>query len=197
MFNYKFLINYRNIRNAAWLFLLHNDIKEMPLDLETLALQNNWTLLCYEDNQTLFQIIDKMKLYEKFDGLTYLHDNEIIIMYHRTDNIGRMRFTIAHEFGHIIFMHLTKLNRKDYERQANMFAARILMPMCVIKECGATTAAEISQLCNTGILASSFRASRLKKLNAKSKFYSSALESQVIDQFSEFINNYTKQGSSS
>lgn len=68
-----------------------------------------------------------------------------------------------------------------------MFAARILMPACVLKECSAFSAKEISKLCGTSLTAAGYRAERMRKLIAKDNFYTNPLEKQVYKQFRRFI----------
>ena len=90
-------------------------------------------------------------------------------------------------------MHLDKLTTAEYEREANMFAARILMPMCVLRECNALTAARISNLCGTSLQASQYRADRLNILIERNKFYTSRLEQKVITQFKKFIKLHNRR----
>lgn len=72
----------------------------------------------------------------------------------------RVRWTLAHELGHIVLGHLkdfeqTAINRggilaEEYdvlEKEADFFAAELLEPMAILKEVGAWRAEEITQLC--------------------------------------------------
>ena len=181
------LINYKNIRDAAWLFLINNDVSRLPLDIEQISRQNDWILLLFEDNIEVATALNNGNANMDCDGLTCIYKNKIFIIYKRFNNIGRWRFTMAHEFGHITLLHLDKLANNQYEREANMFAARVLMPMCVIKECGAYTPAAISNLCGVSLTAATYRAERLQMLLARQKFYTSPYEVKVLRQFKKFI----------
>lgn len=99
----------------------------------------------------------------------------------------RIRFTLAHEFGHILLFHLSDVYPVNYEQEAGMFAHRILMPLCVLKECKAFSAEKISKLCGTTVTASENRLKRLNKIMERNKFYLSPLENRVLEQFKEFI----------
>ena len=182
------LINYKNIRDAAWLFLINNNVCRLPLDVEQISRKNNWILLLFEDNIKVVTALNKGNSNLDCDGLTCIYKNNIFIIYKKFNNIGRWRFTIAHEFGHISLLHLNKLANSEYEREANMFAARVLMPMCVIKECGAYTAKSISNLCGVSLTAATYRAERLQLLLKRQKFYTSHFEVKVVKQFKNFIN---------
>lgn len=181
------MINYKNIRDAAWLFLVNNNVCRLPLDVEQIAVQNDWILLLYEENIKVATALIKGKENTERDGITCVYKGIVFIIYKRCSNLGRWRFTIAHEFGHIVLLHLNKLSNEEYEREANMFAARVLMPMCVIKECGAYTPAAISNLCGVSLTAATFRAERLQILLKRNKFYTSALEVKLVKQFKGFI----------
>lgn len=187
--NFTNLINYRNIRDGAWHFLIANKIQSLPLNLDEIAQNNKWLLLSYEDNTDIAHAINKSDTLN-CEGWTIIYQGHVFIFYKKNGNIGRTRFTIAHEFGHIALLHLTNLHDQEYEKEANMFAARILMPICVIKECHAFTAEEISNLCGTSLTAATYRANRLKMLMERKKFYTSPLEKQLIQQFRDFICNY-------
>ena len=121
------------------------------------------------------------------ESFTCIYKGTPIIIYKRCSNIGRLRFTIAHEFGHITLLHLEKLTNNEYEHEANMFAARILMPMCVIKETKAYTPEAISKLCGVSLTAANYRANRLNALLNKKKFYTSSIEVRLAIRFSKFI----------
>lgn len=184
------MINYKNIRDAAWLFLINNKVSRLPLDIEQISCQNDWILLLFEDNIEVATALNKGNANLDCDGLTCIYKNKIFIIYKRFNNIGRWRFTIAHEFGHISLLHLDKLASDEYEREANMFAARVLMPMCVIKECDAYTPAAISNLCGVSLTAATFRSERLQILLTRQKFFTSPYEIKVLNQFKDFINQF-------
>ena len=162
------------MRDAAWLFLLNNNVCRLPLDIEQIVAQNDWVLLLYEENIKVANALLKGRQGTWQDGITCVYKGFKFIIYRKFTNLGRWRFTIAHEFGHITLLHLNKLSNEEYEREANMFAARVLMPMCVIKECKAYT----------------FRAERLQMLLKRNKFYTSALEVKLVKQFKMFIKEY-------
>lgn len=63
-----------------------------------------------------------------------------IIFYNQNEVIYRVRFSIMHEFGHYILKHKLNLTREDglydvQEVEANCFAAQILMPEQILREC--------------------------------------------------------------
>lgn len=178
------------MRDAAWLFLLNNDVCRLPLNIEQIATQNDWILLLYEENIKVANALLKGRHDTWRDGVSCIYKGFIFIIYRKFTHIGRWRFTIAHEFGHITLLHLDKLSNDEYEREANMFAARILMPMCVIKECKAFSAVTISNLCGVSLTAATFRLERLQMLLKRNKFYTSSLEVKLVKQFKKFIKEY-------
>lgn len=90
----------------------------------------------------------------KFEGALYPVDGGWAIIYNSDVPIGRRRFTIAHEFGHYL-MHrqlfpkglecgedvVTYRSGEDYEKEADTFAANLLMPMLDCRRQLAATAA--------------------------------------------------------
>jgi Zn-dependent peptidase ImmA (M78 family) len=76
---------------------------------------------------------------KSIDGIHLLDENVVVIGYNQNVNYFRKRFTIAHELGHFLLKHLIKeheinLYDKDpQEKEANAFAAELLMPTDFIK----------------------------------------------------------------
>lgn len=119
------------------------------------------------------------------------------IIYDDTEPKGRMRFTIAHELGHILLGHemsdgfghfrTASDKRPAAERQADEFAARLLAPACVLWALEAYTPEDIAALCDISYTAAQFRAERMKILRERGKFLTSPLERQVFEQFDDFV----------
>ena len=105
------------------------------------------------------------------------------------------RFTVAHELGHILLGHIlvtgtkyrTFAKRDEEEQAADMFAARLLAPACVLHELQATTAEQIAKICNISMQAAKHRAERMQVLEARNKYYLHPLERKVREQFDSFI----------
>ncbi len=76
--------------------------------------------------------------------------------------------------------------------QADMFAARLLAPACVIWGLNLHNAHEISQICNISYEAATYRAKRMELLYKRNKFLTSELEKEVYSNFENFINQYNK-----
>ena len=67
-------------------------------------------------------------------------DGAYIIFYNQDEPDYRVRFSIMHEYGHYILGH--KMNLKETDRlyhtqelEANCFAAQLLMPEQILREC--------------------------------------------------------------
>lgn len=91
-------------------------------------------------------------------------------------NDPRARFTIMHEFGHLLLGHARTTNRtessvrpprvfEDSEWQANQFAAEILMPLNMIKEKELKTEWDIMHHFNVSEPAAAIRVRQLRKRN--------------------------------
>lgn len=106
---------------------LDQSLKELPIDVNKIVEQNpDWSILfCNlygEDGYTIFKNINNKKKFK--------------ICVDPYGIIGRIRFTIAHEIGHIVLGHFEEHSNKplsDYEayildKEADMFAGELLMP---------------------------------------------------------------------
>ena len=183
--NYK---NYQNSRNSTWHLLLDLDIKELPIKI---------TDLC----RRISIPVKFADLGAEQDGYTVMINGQPIIVINslKRDNTARMRFTVAHELGHIMLGHVgvyELVNREpspeddEIEQQANIFASRLLAPACVLWGCNVQSPEEIMQLCDISHQAAQFRFERMKALYERNKFLTSPLERQVYQQFKSFMLRY-------
>lgn len=176
---------YFNTRNEAWKFLIENNVTSYPLDLKQIIKQNDWKVL--DLRKYVLEHLELRKYVKKNEGLTIEKDGKYIILINPANStLERNRFTIAHEIGHIYLQHIGT-NNKLIEKEANMFASRILMPMFLIKELNITSAEELSRICQVSIEAATWRMKRYNEIKDRQKFYTNPLEVKVRDQLSEFI----------
>ena len=135
-------------------------------------------------------------------------------MYDDTKPPSRQRFSIAHELGHIL-MHIaggpTVFNRENgknsdpIEAEANIFASRLLSPLCVLQFMDVNSAEELAELCDIGISSALIRFSRLCEMRKRSaemrregrhgSFLTSRLERQVYEGFKDYIEEYKRRKS--
>lgn len=119
------------------------------------------------------------------------------IVYNDTEPRGRVRFTIAHELGHILLGHelsdsfghfrTASDRREPAETQADEFAARLLAPACVLWALKLYDAEDIMRICDISATAARYRADRMSVLRDRGKFLTSPLERQVYEAFRPWI----------
>lgn len=180
---------YSNIRDAAWRALLDFGCDRLPIDLSDICGQLGVILL---DNTTA------QELRPTESGVAVRQDGVWYIVFDDTDTRGKQRFTVAHELGHILLGHALKngyytrrsnIVKPEDERAADMFAARLLAPACVLWGIGATTAEQIAAVCDISITAARIRAERLDLLRKRDKFLTSPIEREVYQKFENYIKN--------
>ena len=178
---------YTNVRDAAWKTLIDYNIDRLPVYLHN---------ICSVAGIKTLKNSDVHKLSEGEFGVSIKQGDVWYIVFDDSDTIQRIRFTIAHELGHIFLgheMHYGYHTRKSNilkpaaETEADMFAARLLAPACVLWGIGAETAEDIAAICNISYTAADIRARRLEMLRSRGKFLTSPLERRVYDNFSTFI----------
>lgn len=179
---------YKKARNASWQALIDNRINSLPVDIIKVALDNDITLLKNSDAKKL--AIDEV-------GISIFDGGQWFVVYDDSLPLGRKRFTVAHELGHIFLGHpliagyrytrISAPNLPPTETEANIFASRLLCPACVLWGLHLRTAAEIADCCEISIEAASIRAERMSELYKRKKFLTNPLEKQVFEQFRGFI----------
>ncbi len=184
--------NYFKIRNTVWIFLLKNKVKKFPLNLQNLADKNHWLILSYKSYCAINSLDEEKLIADHPDGFTIQIGKQFIICYNQNNNRWRNRFTIAHEIGHII-LHKHIKDSKTLEKEANMFASRMLMPMLLVKELNIKSAEELSKLCDVSLESATIRLKRYNLIKIRKKFYSSKYEIKFLKQLKPFIETIKKE----
>lgn len=192
-------LNYQKSRNLTWEVLIKHNISSLPVDIEKILNEQDIKLLSYIESKELLQHLN-LNNYTESDGFGINNGNVKIIFFNsEIKPKERIRFTIAHELGHILLHGKTspindgnmhKENTIEFE--ANIFASRLLAPACILHEIKCFNANDIADLCGLSKSAAMFRANRLKQLEERNKFYLSPLERKVKEQFKDFINVHNK-----
>lgn len=172
-------------------FIIKNNFFSLPINLNSIVKLNQWKVIPYSRLRKL-NIAEYEVLMEVNHGFTELTPrDEYIIFYNDEIPQGVQRFTIAHEIGHIILYHF-KVPVENREQEANMFAARLLMPICVLHECKVKSELEIMKLCDVSYVSAHYRYKRLTMLEDRNKFYLDYNERVLKSEFENFIKNYLK-----
>jgi Zn-dependent peptidase ImmA (M78 family) len=141
---------YDKTMNLVHLFFVRENITEFPIDPFEIIKRNKWGLITYSElarthNCTIERVI---KAYQSVDGYTIFDGEGYSIAYNDTvGNLGRIRFTLMHEIGHIYLNHLvdfeetvlrrSTLTQSKYEileKEANCFARNVLAPAPIINK---------------------------------------------------------------
>lgn len=185
---YDFYGIYASCRDAAWRCLTDFDVRTLPVKLKRAA------------ERAGIRVVRDSKVHELRRGergaSIYLPSGEWVIVYDDTQSTEESRMVIAHEFGHILLGHEYKYRDSRFvcegrklksEREADMFAVRILAPACVLHELSVTDAETISKLCCIPRRTAAERARRMMLLESRNAYYKSELERKVRDSFAEYI----------
>lgn len=118
-------------------------------------------------------VIDTFSSYEKktgsslpteAEGITVKLSGMSLILYDdRITNAGRRNWTIAHELGHVLLSHSSLT--KETEREADAFAAELLMPEAVIRYLDQRDGEPITPDMMTNYFAASLTACKRRRLN--------------------------------
>lgn len=204
----EFYSDYQKARDKSWEIIFKYKINSLPVDLFRLAKQLKIKIISYDKGKSLIKTMG-LEDHKSNDAFTAVIKKRYIIFYNDTvENQGRLRFTLAHELGHIVLGHVktaTVWNRGEDEPQspeeiqANIFASRLLAPACVLHELNLHTHEDIAELCGLSYAAAKIRAERMETLYEREKewlqkygiscFGISEREQKALKQFDKFINN--------
>lgn len=190
--------NYQNARDAAWRILLDCNVERLPVDLNLICKVLGVRTTSYRANLVLIQRRNLSEIVARSDGLSFFVGDTPVVMYNETCTPERIRFTVAHELGHIVLNHVspgsvTTANREPNpqdnprETAANQFAARLLAPACVLWGLDLHTSEEIARTCRISKQAAEFRVARMNELYSRNRFLTSPLERRLYQRFLPFI----------
>lgn len=186
---------YQNVRNAAWQCLLDAGITELPVSVTKIAKHFDIRIA----KNSAHSILKSEQ-----SGISFqTKSGEWLIVYDDTATTGRKRFTVAHELGHILLGHplregeqhtrVFSKDRPEVEKEADMFAARILSPACVLWALDLHTPEEIAERCQISLTAAQVRADRMKILYARQMFLTSPIERKVFEAFKPWIDGQKRR----
>lgn len=192
--------NYKIARDRAWKTLIRYNVNSLPVDVLDICQKSGVLVYNYVEGYELISNLG-LERYTKNDGFTIRLENRYIIFYNNfITSFGRVRFTLAHEIGHIALKHLKKdataWNRIDeappnnQEIQANIFAARLLAPACVLHEMGVKSAEQLQAVTGLSHAAAKIRFERLQELRKRKAFYKNPYEIEVCKNFKPYISEY-------
>lgn len=161
---------YYSISHLARDFLIQNSIHSLPVSLNTIIKNNHWQTISYDKLKTIDNDIYNNLMKNNLGFTIATDNNQYFICYDDRQSIRRQRFTIAHEIGHIALKHFNS-NSIYREQEASIFAAKLLMPMCVLYECKVASVKEIKELCLVSKISAQYRFEHLEMLKKRNKFY--------------------------
>lgn len=209
---------YTEIRDADWQLILDLKIKKLPVKISEVLTALGIEVHTYKDNYKMLIEFGLKKQMKTCDAFTLFLNGKYMIFYDETKSTKRIRFTLAHELSHIILgSGFTKMssgllvstrtsepteNDAPEETEANMFAARLLAPSCVLHELKLFTVEEIMKYCDITETAAKFKRKRMMLLEKRNErflrerghgcYYISPLEQEVRQQFDDYINTFRK-----
>lgn len=189
---------YQTVRDAAWNTLTYCGVDRLPVDLNLVCKRLGIRVLSYQKGADIIQQFKLEEIISRTDGLSLYVGTQPLILFDDGLPPTRIRFTVAHEIGHIVLKHIVPGNARKLLREpqttaapeeidANRFAARLLAPACVLWGLDIHTPEKIAQLCHISSQAAQFRAARMDELYHRNKFLLSPLEQAVYRQFLPFI----------
>ena len=187
---YNFYGIYASCRDAAWRAQIDFRINRLPIKVLAVTRQAGISVI---KNSA----VNELRKNEY--GATIRYRGSWFIVY--DDNLphDEARMVIAHELGHILLGHQYRFSDHRFgdagkklrcEREADMFAERLLAPACILHELGITETEPLAKTCEIPYRIAAKRSKRMKELEERSKFYKSPLEKTVADHFSDYIRTF-------
>ena len=142
---------YQNARDIAWRVLIEQKIMHLPVNVSSLCLRYESYPLTYDRAEQILKRYGLARNCKGNDGFALRMKERIFIFYNNRCPAGRIRFTLAHELGHVLLGHVQErfpaARDEAAEQQANIFASRLLAPACVLRALEVETPEALMTLC--------------------------------------------------
>lgn len=189
-------------------YIIYKKIHSLPInfisDFYDVFEDFEWIILDYDEAKIALNKTDPLNI-KKRNALARTfherHSKVFLTVYVKNKKYPNQDYyTIAHELGHIILGHFIEfentalerggLTKNEYailEREAEIFAAELLMPMPILKRFKINSSAHIITLCNVSKTAAEIRLQEFKQIR-KINSLIKPLYLKTNDLFNNFIN---------
>ncbi len=197
---------YKGVRNASWDLLARFGACRLPVSSFEIARQMGVPTLSYEKAMPLLRELALLPHCRDNDGFA-LHSRDFWCIFF--DGRAELRptrdFTLAHELGHVFLGHrmeekevlphkrieVSRRNRPSsgagIEREADMFAARILSPACVLWALSLRTPEDLTARCGLPPEVAHRRAARMEELYRRDLFLRDRRERALFLKFIPYL----------
>lgn len=167
---------YKRARDKSWEILIKYRQHSLPVPV--------WTILDREG--ILVRSFNYFKKNEIFSGyeippkkvaFCFRIQRYFFIFYDESQTVDKIRYALAHEFGHIALGHANDGVEENYE--ANVFASRLLCPAVLLRKYKTDSPKAIAKICLAPLECANSRYKRLMRLMERDKWYQSPLEWQI------------------
>lgn len=125
--------NYKIATNAAYHVLHSNRCYTPPLDIvPIIQSQEKVAVRSYRECSQVYGISRADLMVSSNYGFIIRRGEQIILLFNECKDIGALRFTLAHELGHIVLGHTDDCNATD--KEANCFARNLLCPIHIARK---------------------------------------------------------------
>lgn len=186
-------------------YIVYKNICSLPINLDKIGYvfgDYEWIVMPYEEAKQCLKVDDPLNIKKRkaLARTLYQRGSNVFLTVYIEDKIFPRRdyYTIAHELGHIVLGHFFEfentslcrggLTRKEYavlEREAEIFAAELIMPMPVLKGLKIKSYDEIVKVCNVTKSSATIRMGEIKKFKLTSSMIVPYISAKIL--FHDFI----------
>lgn len=200
------------VKRTARKLLLSSGASSLPIDVDRIFTMNG--ILMYSADEAVsaanMPLPNGFVTNSSISAITQfliINDKKFYVTIYKTHdrNIGNIRFSKAHELGHIHLKHFENYSVPSsydiqenhalwvLEREAEMFAAELLAPTAILRACQCVDKNSIQSLCNISAEASEYAVSDIKKdyhlkesdkASLEQQFYSYIKNKEYLSQVS-------------
>ena len=190
---YEYYGVYKACRDAAWRCQIDFGVNRLPVKVLGIARAAGIRVVRNS-------IVNELRPGEA--GVSITDGSVWTVIYDDSRSIEESRVIVAHELGHIFLGHEHKYGGRRFgfsgiptksEREADLFAMRLLAPACILHELSLLDPDGIAALCGIPHELAEERAKRMVTLEKRGSFYRSQLESDAKRGFDSFLQEYRER----
>ena len=184
---------YRACRDAAWRCQLEFGVTRLPVKVTGIT------------KRAGIHVIRNSEVNELRRGelaVSICDAGEWTIIYDDALETNMVRFVTAHELGHIFLGHEYRTLERRFaftghkialEREADMFAMRLLAPAFALHEMRLLSPRDIEAVCGIPFCQAVERARRMETLEERGSFYKSPMERALLGRFQPYFDSFRRE----
>lgn len=172
-------MNYTAVQEKIAEIFMECQVRSFPIDCFDILSSYGYRVYSYQElDERNHEVYEMCRTYSEE---AFHEKSGKIVAYNELRPIGRIRFSLMHELGHILLRHPTGAD--CYEKEANYFASHILAPRIAIHYAGCRNSPETARCFNMTLEAAGYAFQDYRRWRRAAVYQMSMVDQRLYQHF--------------